>query len=82
MSSHLSQDTYSQPDKAVTVREGLLFILDWVREERAVRRHSNDQKCCLVALYLNISLTFLSSMCVCFLNGFKPLSQMDLESCT
>lgn len=35
----------------------------WGGEERASLGHVNDQKCCLVALYLNISLAFLSRIC-------------------
>lgn len=62
MRSHLSQDPHSQHDNTVTMKKGLFFVLD-SGVERAVLGHVNDQKCCLVVLYLNISLAFLSRIC-------------------
>lgn len=46
---------YNRHEERLIFHPGL-----WGGEERAVLGHVNDQKCCLVALCLNISLAFLS----------------------
>lgn len=62
MRSHLSQDPRSQCDNTITMKKGLFFVLD-SGVERAALGHVNDQKCCPIVVYLNISLAFLSRIC-------------------
>lgn len=63
MRSHLSQDPRSQLHNTITTKKGLFFIMDSGAEQRVGLKHENDQKCCSVTLYLNISQAFLSTIC-------------------